>query len=313
MRTAVLFLVFNRPDTTTRVFQAIRSAQPPRLYVAADGPRQGRAGEADRCAEVRRIASDVDWPCEVFTLFRDSNFGCKRAVSSAISWFFQHETEGIILEDDCLPDPSFFPYCETLLQRYRDDPRIACISGDNFISTVWRPQSSYYFSRYMHIWGWATWRRAWAGYDVDMKAWKDGTGAPLIDQLFAHEPRDAEFWKSHFTQVADGLIDTWDYQWVFACWRQGGLGCMPASNLISNIGFGADATHTRSPESKHANLGVEPMPMPLRHPQAVEASLEADRWTSEHVFGVPPARRQVSTLLRGLKRRLQRTWVSGQG
>src|SRR5690349_2048344 len=132
MKSAILFLVFNRPETTARVFEAIRAAQPPRLYVAADGPRASRIGESERCDLTRRIASAVDWPCDITTLFRAANLGCKNAVSSAISWFFEHEEEGVILEDDCLPDPSFFRYCDELLAHYRDDTRIGLISGNNF-------------------------------------------------------------------------------------------------------------------------------------------------------------------------------------
>lgn len=309
MKTAILFLVFNRPDTTSRVFEAIRRAKPPRLYVAADGPRSGRAGEQQRCDAVRRIGTSVDWPCELVTRFRESNLGCKRAVSSAISWFFEHEEEGIVLEDDCLPDPTFFSFCDQLLERYRDDKRVMCISGDNFISSTWVPDASYYFSRYVHIWGWATWRRAWAWYDVDMKDWHGDHGAAIVDQRLPGEPRAAAHWKDLFSRVARNQIDTWDYQWTYACWGQGGLSCMPATNLISNIGFGEGATHTTSPESKLANLSVAPLGMPLRHPDNVEAHLAADRWTSEHVFGIDEHETRASLLRRRLNGRLRRAWA----
>lgn len=168
LSTPVLFVVFNRPETTSRVFNSIRNARPARLYVAADGPRAMREGEAQRCVEVRRIASAVDWPCEVRTLFRDENIGCRRSVSGAISWFFEHEPEGIILEDDCLPDASFFSYCATLLERYRIEPRVMAITGNNFQPSMEGYSASYYYSIYNHVWGWASWRRAWALYDADM-------------------------------------------------------------------------------------------------------------------------------------------------
>lgn len=305
MRSPVLFLVFNRPDTTARVFEAIRRAQPPRLYVAADGPRAARAGEQERCEAVRRIAIAVDWPCELATLFRERNLGCKRAVSSAISWFFEHEPEGIVLEDDCLPDASFFPYCDELLDRYRDDPRVMCISGDNFISSVWTPEDSYYFSRYQHIWGWATWRRAWASYDVDMAEWRNGRGSAVVEARLPGEPRAVAYWCRLFDAVANGRIDTWDYQWMYACFRECGLSCMPASNLISNIGFGEGATHTVSPESKQANLCVSPLPIALRHPESVEPRIEADRWTSEHVFGLDEQQSRASAALSAFRVRLR--------
>ena len=170
MNSAVLFVIFNRPETTARVFEAIRSARPPRLYVAADGPRTSRSGEADRCRLVREIASRVDWTCELHTLFREANLGCKLGVSGAIDWFFQSETEGIILEDDVVPLASFFGLCDELLETYRDDPKVFAVSGCNLVSSVYRPNHSYFFSRYCHVWGWATWRRAWEHYDVPMNA-----------------------------------------------------------------------------------------------------------------------------------------------
>lgn len=300
----VLFLVFNRPDTTRRVFEAIRAARPPRLYVAADGPRDSRAGEDQRCAQVRDIATAVDWPCEVKTLFREQNLGCKRAVSSGIDWFFREEPEGIILEDDCLPDPSFFAYCDELLTRYRADPSVMMISGDNFVSAAWMPAESYYFSRYTHIWGWASWRRAWQHYDVSLVKWQRGNlNDPLLRKLFPNSTSARRHWAHIFDAVAGGLIDTWDYQWNHACWSQGGLVCIPRTNLISNIGFGKDATHTTSPESKMANLPVQALGFPLRHPTAIAWSEKADRWTSTHVFDVTS---DVVRIGRGLARRLSR-------
>src|SRR5271165_4717676 len=171
MRSPILFLVFNRPETTRRVFETIRAARPPKLYVSADGPRAGRAGEPQRCDEARRIATSVDWPCEVKTLFRDANLGCKMGVSTGISWFFDQEPEGIILEDDIVPLPSFFDYCDELLARYRDDERVAMISGCNPIANDFRVDESYFFARFCGIWGWASWRRAWRHYDVNISAW----------------------------------------------------------------------------------------------------------------------------------------------
>jgi len=285
MKSPVLFLVFNRPDTTARVFQTIRAARPPRLYVAADGPRLNRPGEAARCEEVRRIATAVDWPCELVTLFRRENLGCKRAVSSAISWFFDQEVEGIVLEDDCVPDPSFFPYCDDLLARYRDEPKIMCVSGDNFVSSAWTPGESYYFSTYIPVWGWASWRRAWRSYDVEMAAYHQD-GPRILDRLFADRPRARERWKGLFDKVCSGQLDTWDYQWLLNCWMRGGLSCMPSINLISNIGFGQDATHTTSPESKLANIPSGSLRMPLKHPTSISPAADADAWLERHVLGI---------------------------
>jgi hypothetical protein len=282
----VLFMVFNRPDTTARVFDAIRAARPTHLFVAADGPREQREGEADRCRQVREIATAVDWPCTVTTLFRDQNLGCKRAVSSAIDWFFDQVPEGVILEDDCIPDPSFFPYVTTLLERYRDDTRVMMISGDNFIAGHWRPTASYYFSGFTHIWGWASWRRAWAQYDVDMSDWPAQRAEGLLERRFPDSIEARTYWAGLFDRVRRGEIDTWDYQWAYTTFKRGGVACMPAVNLISNIGFGADATHTLDPEAKLANLPSAALPMPLTHPQDVAADESADAWTLANVFGI---------------------------
>jgi len=174
LHTPVLFLVYKRPDTTRQVFEAIRQAKPPRLYVAADGPKKNVPGEAEKVKQVREIISNgVDWDCEVKTLFRDENLGCKYGPVEGINWFFKNEEEGIILEDDTLPSQSFFWFCQELLERYKDDTRIMVISGDNFQNGITRGTCSYYFSRYNHIWGWASWRRAWKYYSVDMKLWPD--------------------------------------------------------------------------------------------------------------------------------------------
>lgn len=313
MDSPVLFLVFNRPDTTAQVFESIRRARPPRLYVAADGPRATRAGEAERCAEVRAIATAIDWPCEVKTLFRDANLGCKRAVSGAIDWFFAAEPEGIILEDDILPDPSFFRYCDELLVRYRDDTSVAMISGCNLIGDRHGADSSYIFSHYMHIWGWASWRRAWAYYDADMVGWADPAAKRRIADQLGHRPRAVAHWTGIFDRMAAGAIDTWDYQWVFAAWMQGMVATIPAHSLIGNIGFGADATHTTG-DMPDVVAAAQPAPMafPLRHP-ARDDVIAVDRLVEHHALGLTagnavkarlagvPLLRQAARALRGLR------------
>jgi hypothetical protein len=304
----VLFLVFNRPDTTARVFDAIRAARPRQLFIAADGPRADRAGEAERCRRVREIATAVDWPCETRTLFRQDNLGCKRAVSSAIDWFFDQVEEGIVLEDDCVPDPSFFAYCADLLAQYRNDPRVMAISGDNFISAHWRPVESYYFSLFPHVWGWASWRRAWALYDVAMSDWPSQRDAGLMDRVFPSSPSARRHWTDVLNSAARGEIDTWDYQWQYATWKYDALSCLPAVNLISNIGFGANATHTHDAEAKLANLARESLSLPLSHPTAVMANTHADDWTSQHVFDLDAYVRPLNRLRRAIRAHLSRAW-----
>jgi hypothetical protein len=312
----VLFLVFNRPETTARVFEAIRAARPSQLFVAADGPRADRDGEVERCRQVREIATVVDWPCTVTTQFREGNLGCKRAVSSAIDWFFAHVPDGVILEDDCVPDASFFEYASALLERYRDDTRVMSISGDNFIAGHWRPESSYYFSAFTHIWGWASWRRAWGLYDVEMSDWPAQREGGFLRRKFPESPDSQAYWAAAFDRVSRGEIDTWDYQWAYATFKHGGVSCMPAVNLISNIGFGADATHTRNPEAKLANLPSTALPFPLTHPSEVVVDQAADGWTAQHVFDIGSGsvtgnvrrrnRRRHGRVRRGLASRFRR-------
>jgi hypothetical protein len=264
MKTPVLLVVFNRPETTRTAFAAIRAARPERLYVAADGPRPDRAGETERCAEVRRIATAVDWPCEVHTLFRDRNLGCKIGVSSGIDWFFANEEAGIILEDDIVPHASFFPYCEALLERYRDDTSVAMISGCSLIGDRHGSDASYVFSRYLHVWGWASWRRAWDHYDLGMKVWPSARARQRLAKVLDGRRGAIAYWSDVFDRMARGEIDTWDYQWVFSSWIQDMVAIFPAATLVENIGFGADATHTVGVAPDLANASE--MAFPLRHP-----------------------------------------------
>ncbi|MCS7029576.1 MAG: glycosyltransferase family 2 protein [Bacteroidia bacterium] len=283
MDSPVLFLVFNRPHTTQQVFDAIRQAQPPRLYVAADGPRSEREGEAEKVTQVRKIATQVDWPCEVKTLFREKNLGCKMAVSSAITWFFEHEKQGIILEDDCLPHPDFFRFCEELLDYYSNDERVWVITGNNFQDGQHRGDTSYYFSKYNHCWGWATWRRAWEKYQVDMSFWPHWKKS-LDWQRKTPDPIERKYWEQIFDQVYQGKINTWDYQWTACVWYHWGLTATPNVNLVSNIGFGADANHTSSTDNIHANMPVFPLGK-IKHPKEVTINVDSDRYTFYEHFG----------------------------
>ena len=275
--TPVLFLIFNRPDTTQQVFDEIRKAQPAQLFVAADGPRKDRPTDYEQCKKTREIIHQVDWDCKVFTRFQDENLGCKIGVSSAIDWFFSNVEEGIILEDDCVPDQSFFPFCQELLEKYRDDERIMMISGDNFQFGKRRTNCSYYFSKYFHIWGWATWRRAWKHYDIDMKSWPEiKDGGWLKDIL--RDKNAEKFWEKIFENMYRGKINTWDYQWVFSCWIQNGLAILPNDNLVTNIGFDGDATHTKG-KNMQADIPVHSLEFPIKNPEFVIIDADADTRT----------------------------------
>lgn len=281
LQTAVLFLVFNRPDTTRQVFEAIRQAKPPRLYVAADGPRTSREGESERVAQVRKIATEVDWPCEVKTLFRKENIGCKKAVCGGIDWFFENEEQGIILEDDCLPNPDFFTFCETLLNRYASDERVWVVTGDNFQDGQRRGEASYYFSRYNHVWGWASWRRAWTKRDMEIKFWPEWKKSRewafwLPDRV------ERRYWEKIFDKMYRNEVDTWDYPWTATVWFKNGLTATPNVNLVSNIGFGPEATHTTADGamSRMRTLGMKI----VANPESVKQSFEADRYVFNEYF-----------------------------
>lgn len=299
LNTAVLFLVFNRLDTTKQVFSAIRRAKPPKLYVAADGARQHKEEEAEKVAAVRDyILSNIDWECDVQTLFRDNNLGCKTAVSSAITWFFDHEEQGIILEDDCLPCQSFFWFCEELLNTYKSDMRVWHISGDNFQWGKKRGDGDYYFSKYNHIWGWATWADRWQHYDVNLDTLERFKQQNAINNIF-EKGSEKQYWLNALTAVKSGKIDTWDYQWSYCVFINSGLSILPNTNLIKNIGFGADATHTLDLESKLANIETEDINLPLQHPSFMLINQLADISTGVMLFSKRnPFLRVINKLMR---------------
>lgn len=278
----VAFIIFNRPDTTRKVFEAIRQTRPPILLVVADGPRTDKPGEAERCAAVRRIIDGVDWPCEVLKNYSDTNLGCKKRVSSGLDWVFKTVEEAIILEDDCLPHPTFFRFCEELLEKYRDDERVAMVSGDNFQFGKRRTDYSYYFSIYPHIWGWASWRRTWNMYDVGMRTWPEIRDGGWLTDIFG-DGRTARYWSDIFERTYRNEIDTWDHQLTFSLCARRSLVLLPNINLVANIGFGAGASHTSS-GSFVANLPVEPMLFPLRHPPFMARDTVADRFTHGIIY-----------------------------
>lgn len=279
LTTPVAFIIFNRPDTTARVFAEIAKARPPKLLVVGDGPRVSKHGEVERVAATRAIINKVDWPCEVLTNFSETNLGCKKRVSSGIDWIFEQVTEAIILEDDCLPDPTFFRFCEEMLVRYENDQRIGMITGDNFQFNRKCSDDSYYFSKYVHIWGWACWRDRWQnGYDVDMSKWPAIRDSGRVSDLVGGSPAEAKYWSNIFERVYQGEIDTWDYQWCFANWIGGRRSITPVVNLISNIGFGASATHTVD-NSELSNLPLVGLEFPLKHPIGFFSNQTFDAFT----------------------------------
>lgn len=263
LTTSVALLVFNRPETTARVFAAIREARPQQLLVVADGPRTNRHDDIIKCAEVRRVVEQIDWPCKVLRNYSEANLGCRLRVSSGLDWVFSQVEEAIILEDDCLPDQTFFRFCQEMLELYRHHERIMMISGSNLFGEWKSTAQSYHFSAAGGIWGWASWRRAWQHYDVEMVLWSDSVSRLKVSKVLG----GGELYRTRsidFDRVASGNIDTWDYQWSFAQLLKSGLAVVSAVNLISNIGFNVNATHTVNPRTLYANSPTTSCQFPLK-------------------------------------------------
>ncbi|MBD2343418.1 glycosyltransferase family 2 protein [Anabaena subtropica] len=300
LKTPVGFLIFNRPDLTEQVFAAIAQAKPEKLFVIADGPRFPE--EAEKCQQTRSIINKVDWDCEVFTNFSEINLGCGRREATGFDWVFSQVEEAIFLEDDTLPAPSFFSFCEAMLEHYRHDERIMHINGDNSVNHS-RTEYSYYFSKYMHGWGWASWRRAWQHYDYYMKTWPEFKQQGLLELIF-EDLYEQQYWTNLFDQMYEDpqVIDTWDYQWTYACWSQGGLVIAPNKNLITNLGFNRpDAAHTTgdSPRSKLATTDI----WKIKHPPFIVRQTQADQHTFDYIFGGKQMRQQDQPLMK-IRRRL---------
>jgi hypothetical protein len=279
----VLLLGFNRPDLMAEVVASLRQARPKRLYVAVDGPRSNRPGEDALCSEVARIATTPEWPCTVETRISTTNQGCRRAVSSAISWFFENVEEGIILEDDCVPSPDFFRFCADMLSFHRGDERVMAICGSQYIDGMNLPSDSYYFSYFADLWGWATWRRAWRKYDSDMQGWPAFKAFGGIEAITRGRLACAKAFHHAFDLTFHERIDSWGYPWIFSVMAQGALACYPTRNLISNLGFRGDATHTIASGDlpAMANRLLQEMAFPLKHPPFVARCSKLDEVIEE--------------------------------
>lgn len=281
----ILLITWRRIDTTKRLIDKLRNMEPSTLYIASDGAREGNAEEQLEVEKTRTlINSSIDWPCTIYKRYSQCNQGCKAGPSNAISWFFENVEEGIILEDDIIPDESFFPYCQQLLEKYRNNHKIGSITACNFQPQTSSGKDSYYFSRYVHVWGWATWRRAWKHYDDSMQSWPHLRDINWLNTLTPGR-RFSKFWASKFNSVYSGNKDAWDYVWVFSCWNKGFLSCTPKTNLASNIGFGKLATHTTTESSP---LGeITPLSFPLIHPESIKINTVADWWVQHIIYAKP--------------------------
>jgi hypothetical protein len=253
LHTPVAFIIFNRPDVTALVFEKIRTARPPKLLVVADGPRQGHPGEAEKCDLTRAIIEKVDWPCEVIKNYSDTNLGCGMRVSSGLDWVFQTVEEAIVLEDDCLPHQDFFYFCEELLKKYRYDDGIMSIGGTNFLKGIKRGEASYYFSSHFHVWGWASWRRAWSKYDYNTQNMTEDRLTGILNKRFISSG-EKRLYKNIYNRMRLGKVDTWDFQWFFAHLFSDGLTIIPNVNLVSNIG--AIGTHINNKNYKNPRINL---------------------------------------------------------
>jgi hypothetical protein len=304
----VLIMAFNRANITQEIFNAVKKVRPKQLFMFVDGPRDTKQGEVELCQAVRDISKQVDWDCELQTLYLEKNagiHGVNSGPTQALNWFFENVERGIVLEDDCLPDPSFWPFVEEMLNKYQDDERVMHISGNNFQYGVKRGvdnNASYYFSIYPSSWGWATWKRAWKHFDPNLKTFPDFRDKNLIDKM-TNEEDVKKVWLETFRKEYYGEWKTWDYEWVYAVWSQGGLSIIPNVNLIKNIGFGEQATFNFSTEHKYANMPTENI-LPITHPKEIKPNIEADRFVFESTFLYKkPLKRKIKDyILRKLSR-----------
>lgn len=299
MNTPVALFIFNRADTTARVLDALRQVQPRTLVVLADGAREDEPSDRARCAAARAQIETIDWKCEVIRDYAETNLGIKRRVESGLETVWAHADEAILLEDDCLPHPTFFRYCEELLARYRDTPVVMGISGTNFHFGQYASPYSYYFSRYALLWGWATWKRAWARYEPKMEEWARVRETDWLETLM-EKPVAARYWRNIFERNFE-TGENWDYTWAFASWRHEGLHVAPHVNLVSNIGFRADASHTLNAHDPLAEVPAQAIEFPLKHPPGIARDADADELTERNVFS---GKEFLKPLLRALHARI---------
>ena len=276
LNSPVVFFIFKRAKQTSRVFQAITQARPSKLYIVADGPRN--KNESEDCQLTRKIVDQVDWGCTVYRNYSNENLGVRDRIITGLDWVFEREEKAIVLEDDCLPHSSFFRYCEGLLDFYEANPQVMHISGDNFLFGAKASKESYYFSKYAHVWGWATWKRAWNRFHQ----WNFEN--PPFDMRIFQSDTEKAFWLQIYHEIKSCQLDyTWDYQWSVVCMAYRSLCAMPNVNLVSNIGFGEEATNTRD-ITKLANIPVHEMSFPLVYAKQLQWNKWADEQAAQLFF-----------------------------
>jgi hypothetical protein len=298
LTTPVLLLAFNRPNCTQKIFDAIREAKPENLYIAVDGPRKHNTEDLSLCKKVRSIATQVDWPCNLSTLIQEENLGCRMGVYKAISWFFENEEAGIILEDDCLPDISFFYFCQDTLYKYKSYPEIGIICGSYYHFDKYHHKTSIYFTINPYIWGWATWKRVWKDFDQNMPDFNLDKGKSIVEEYYL-SPAAKKYWLSSFKNTANRKINSWGYAFTWYLLTNSYLNISPVLNLISNIGFGESGTHTKGDDHIYANMPRKEITFPLTYPSSIIRNKDLDLAFEEAAF------RKIN-LLKRFQRKMKR-------
>lgn len=313
--TPVLIITYKRLETTAKVLESLRAIRPTHIYVANNAPNPADPADVAKVQAVRDLFDKgVDWPCKIIKLYRTEHLSAKLSISGAISWFFSEVEEGIVLEDDCACDPSFFTLAQDCLDKYRNDERIWHISASNFQFGQRYGDASYYYSCFNHIWGWAGWRRAWQHFDLELKAVPRAQHILNLKQLFERK-EDRTYWLAIYDYIKSGNLDTWDYHWQFMLWHHRGLAVIPQANLVQNLGFGADATNSVDPNLALAHLPVEALTLPLVHPADVVPNAEADRRTADDFFGISKSAKtghlkiKLATRISIQQKKKLKTWI----
>jgi hypothetical protein len=285
MKTPVALIIFNRPEHTQKVFSQITNIKPSKLFIIADGPRDGNKEDLIKCEATRNIVENIDWDCDVHKNYSNVNLGAGIRPATGISWVFENVEEAIILEDDCIPQPSFFRFCEELLEKYHNDERVMTICGRNHLAYLKKMKYSYSFQRVMSCWGWATWRRAWKHHDIEIKLWPELRSRKWLLDILG-DRIGYEHWKRLFDRYYKyrGKIDAWDFQWAFACWAQNAFAVIPSKNLVKNIGFGDDATHTKDQNRPFRSIDSSEINFPLKHPPHIIRDLESELLLFEYFY-----------------------------
>jgi len=294
LTTPVAFIIFKRADTTKKVFDILRKVKPQKLFIIADGPRNYKSGEDTECNIARKITENIDWQCEVYRNYSEVNMGCKNRIASGIDWLFQNVEEAIIIEDDCLPDISFFRFCQEMLHKYKNNEKVSLISGNKVLFDYY-PQDSYYFSKFTHIWGWATWKRTWQKYDINIQDWSANKKSKLLSSILKSNVAE-KYWTTILDEVQNGTIDAWSLQLQLTLFKTGGLTIIPSKNLVVNLGFASEhATNTKGSGGLYRRMKLEEIEFPLTHPKLITENSTADELETKtfHKFGFKEKIRRI--------------------